>query len=156
MIGSDTCFPAVVTDTHGRHALLRVDRPLTGCGRCHEPGGCGGSLVAAQRAGRPVELRVVNTLGVIPGDRVLVEMSPGSILKTAALTYGCSTFLAILGAIFGAHFLGGDSAAVMGALLGLVTGVGISRLGDKFVKAPVMRPFHLTSISITPCHTEEI
>ena len=156
MIGSDTCFPAVVTDTHGRHALLRVDRPLAGCGRCHEPGGCGGSLVDARRAGSPVALRVVNTLGVIPGDRVIVEMSPGSILKTAALTYGCTTLLVILGAIFGAHFWGGDSAAVMGALLGLVVGAGVSRQGERLVRAPVMRPLHLSSNSITPCHSEEI
>lgn len=156
MTNSDTSFPAVVTDIHGHHALLRIDRPLAGCGRCHEPGGCGGGLVNARHAGGPVSLRVFNTLGVIPGDQVLVEISPGSILKTAALTYGSATLLAILGAILSTHFWNGDSAAVMGALLGLVAGAVISRQGQKLISLPVMRPLHPSSHLITRCPSEEI
>ena len=48
-------------------------RPQTGCGRCHEPGGCGGGMRNGD--GRVRHYRVSNAIGAGVGDRVLLVES---------------------------------------------------------------------------------
>jgi sigma-E factor negative regulatory protein RseC len=111
---------AVVSTLEGDLAVLDV-KPMTGCGRCLEPGGCGGGLSIGSTCVR--QYRVVNGIGAKPGDRVVVRIADGVILRAAWQAYGVPGLLAILGAALGYGLAGGEGAAVIGAACGLAVGI---------------------------------
>lgn len=102
----------MVVRLEGGDAWLEIlDRP-SGCGKCDSAGSCG----AESRL-----QRVPNSIGARVGDRVLVSVADGAVMKAAALAYLMPLALALFGAVVGAG-LGGDGTAVAGALAGL--GIG--------------------------------
>ena len=99
-----------------------------GCGRCEEPGGCGGRdiLSGGQNAEKRL-LRLENVLGVQPGDSVVIAMEESSILRAAAYAYMLPTVLTLLGAVIGMGVSSsriGDLGAFVGAVLGVSLGFG--------------------------------
>lgn len=88
-----------------------------GCGRCHEPGGCGGQSLT-QMLGPEKKYRVANLIGAQVGDRVVLLLDSGVVRQAAWLAYGLPLLLCLLGAVIG-QFLSGDGLAFVGALLGL-------------------------------------
>jgi sigma-E factor negative regulatory protein RseC len=106
---------AIVTAVEAGHAWLRFD-PDAGCGGCTKAAGCG----LGEGRGRP-EQRVRNTLGARVGDRVVVSVAEGAVLKAAWRGYGVPLSLVLLGAA-GGMAMGGEGIAVLGAVLGLAGG----------------------------------
>lgn len=113
----------VVKSVEGRMAQVEVARS-SGCGRCHEPGGCGGG---EQQVCRNV-YRLANDVDAKAGDEVWVSVSEGSVLKAALLAYGVPGASMFLGAVLATVTLGGDLSAFGGALLGLMFGYALLRL----------------------------
>lgn len=113
----------VVKSVEGRIAEVEVVRS-SGCGRCHEPGGCGGG---EQQVCRNV-YRLSNDVGAKAGDEVWVSIAEGSVLKAALVAYGVPGVSLFLGAVLAMATLGGDLAAFGGALLGLMFGYALLRL----------------------------
>lgn len=107
-----------------QHLLIEV-RPQSGCGRCHEPGGCGGGLINGD--GKP-ELRLPNTIRADQEDIVLVGVEDGSVLKGALSVYGIPGALMLTGAALGTALGASDAVAGIGALLGLTMGVTVLHL----------------------------
>lgn len=107
-----------------RARVLRVmgDRMLVesverGCGRCDEPGGCGGRGLESLKA-RVVE--VGNPLGACVGDYVELSVPGEAIVGLASRVY-----LLPLAGLIGGALLGGDSswalvASLSGAALGFL------------------------------------
>ena len=108
--------PGVVTAIDGEYALVRMDE--TGCGRCHEPGGCGGQNIAQMFCRQPRIYRILNSAKSRVGDRVTVVIASDAVRRSAFLAYGAPLLALFLGA-FGGLLLAGETGAIAGALVGL-------------------------------------
>jgi len=73
-----------VSRVENGQAIVEIVRSV-GCGRCHEPGGCGGVDISAGCRNSYV---LPNTIDARPGDQVLVVVAEGSVLRAVALAYG--------------------------------------------------------------------
>lgn len=102
----------------GQHVLVKL--APQGCGRCHEPGGCGGQSLTQMLSSEKV-YRVRNTIGAREGDTVVLLLDSELIRQAAWLAYGLPLVLCLAGAILG-QLLAGDLMAFGGALLGLLLG----------------------------------
>lgn len=118
---------ARVTRLDGDYAIVELTgRSGGGCGRCHEPGGCGGSAVIGQLFGpRRTSFRVPNVIGATPGEPVFVELGDGALLKVALMVYLLPVLLLVAGAFLGMALVpvSGDLAAAAGGAIGLALAV---------------------------------
>lgn len=103
----------------GDYAVVRMDE--TGCGRCNEPGGCGGQSIGRMFCSTPRTFRVRNPGLATVGDRVRVAIAEGAVRRTAILAYGLP-LLALFVCALGGKFLAGETGAMLGALVGLLGG----------------------------------
>ncbi len=109
-------------------AVVEVGPRATGCGRCHEPGGCGGGLLNLQEGTRARQFRLKNDIGARVGDQVLICAPDGSILISALLSYGLPLAMLILFSGLATWRFGSDGAALTGGLLGLAIGLLLLRI----------------------------
>lgn len=111
------------------HALVDVGI-ARGCGRCHEPGGCGGVNIASPMMAATRSLRIRNTIGARPGETVDVVIEEGLPLNAALRVYGLPLAGILLGAALGVAVTSsgnGDLLAALGALSGGVCGALVGR-----------------------------
>lgn len=111
---------AVVREIHG--ATAYVDVESGGCGRCHEPGGCGGQHLT-QALCSTKRFRVANALGAGIGDRVRLGIDEARLRSAAHRAYLMPLALFLAGALLGAPF--GSVPSVSGAFAGLLLAWGI-------------------------------
>ncbi|MCB1959588.1 MAG: SoxR reducing system RseC family protein [Rhodocyclaceae bacterium] len=117
---------AVVVRSDATSVWVKLSDPVAGCGRCNEPGGCGGARIA-HAFGRPSDIfRIDNTRGFVPGDAVVVSLRDGAALGAALTSYGIPTAGALLGVIV-ATWLGGETSAWLGLVAGLLMSYGVMR-----------------------------
>lgn len=111
--------PARVVRLQGDTAWVRVETPES-CGACGGKG-CGSSLYARMLHPREPEYAVDNPIAAQPGERVVIGIEDGAVLRAVVSAYLLPLALLTLGAVMGAFF--GEGAAVIGGLLGLLLGV---------------------------------
>lgn len=108
-----------------------------GCGRCNEPGGCGGVNIARPFAPVSRSVRVINDIEAQPGEAVGVVIEDGVPLQAALLAYGWPVLGVILGAALGAALASadnGDLLAAVGALAGGAVAVIFGRRRSKWIQ----------------------
>lgn len=103
----------------GDYAVVRMDE--AGCGRCNEPGGCGGQNIGKMFCSTPRTFRVRNPGQAAVGDSVRVAIAEGAVRRTAVLAYGLP-LLALFVCALGGKFLAGEPGAMLGAFAGLLGG----------------------------------
>lgn len=111
----------IVREIDGDDALVEVVD--TGCGRCHEDGGCGGKADLTCRA--PRRYRVDNRLGAAIGESVNIAINDGVISGLATRVYTIPLSAMLIGAILAGGLSGsshGEAPAIVGALTGLFAG----------------------------------
>ncbi len=109
---------AIVREINQADALVEVEQG--GCGRCHEPGGCGGLLQLTRMfCSTPKTYRVANEIGAGVGDLVTIAIAAGSVRRSANLAYVLPLTATIAGAVLG-MLLGDDPGAMLGGLAGLL------------------------------------
>lgn len=122
---------AVVTRAEAGEAWVRLSDRAGGCGRCDEPGGCGGaSLAHALKAPRQL-FRLPNGIEAEPGDRVRIRIEDGGPLRGAVLAYGLGVAMLVGGAAVGTWAAPPgqvDLLAALGAGGGLVASLLLNRL----------------------------
>ena len=93
----------------------------SGCGTC---GGQGRSSrrIAELFQRKPRHFLVECDLSLSPGDRVVVGIASGSVLKSALRAYGLPLGLMLMGALLAQAMQPGDGPALIGMLLGGVAG----------------------------------
>lgn len=117
---------AVVVRTEAATAWVRVDDRPSGCGRCNEPGGCGGARIS-YAFGRPNDVFKINCGAKFEaGDRVVLIIEDGAALTAALATYGAPTLGAILGAGLGT-WVAGDAGAAIGLIAGVLLALQLAR-----------------------------
>lgn len=127
----------VVGLAHG-YALLEVQDRQTGCGRCHEPGGCGGTLLSQMRPHKERSYRVLNSIDAAIGDRVVVTIPDGALWRASFTIY----LLPLLGVLAGAalgSLWGGESAAIVGSLLGLGAGILVLKRSESRANVAMLK-----------------
>lgn len=113
---------AIVARVEGEHAYVEVG--AGGCGRCHETGGCQSGILGQMFSSKPRQFRLVNRIGAVPGDHVVVRVEEGATLRAALAIYILPLIFLLLGAVAGAELDGHrDASAAQGALAGFVFGV---------------------------------
>jgi sigma-E factor negative regulatory protein RseC len=109
--------PGTITALDGDYAIVRMDE--TGCGRCHEEGGCGGNNIGKMFCSTPRTFRVLNPGHSVIGDHVTIVIAEGVVRRSAALAYGLPLLALIIGALAGS-VLAGEIGAILGSLGGLL------------------------------------
>lgn len=109
--------PGTITALDGDYAIVSMEE--TGCGRCHENGGCGGNNLSKLFCHAPRTFRVLNPGHSAIGDHVKIAISAGAIRRSATLAYGLP-LLALFAGALGGSALAGESGAIIGAIVGLL------------------------------------
>ena len=106
-----------ITAVNGDTAEVLMDE--TGCGRCHEEGGCGGNNLGKMLCASPRTFRVLNPGNSAVGDRVTVVIAEGAVRRSALLAYVVPLLALFIGAL-GGSALAGEFGAIIGAVSGLL------------------------------------
>lgn len=109
--------PGTITALDGDFATVLLDE--TGCGRCHEQGGCGGNTISTMFCSAPRTFRVLNPGKSAVGDRVNIAIAEGAVRRSVVLAYGLPLFSLFVGAL-GGSALAGEPGAIVGAVSGLL------------------------------------
>ena len=130
----------IVASVDGPYAEVRMEA-AAGCGRCHEEGGCGGNNLGSMLCRTPRAYRVLNPSSAQVGEHVSIVIAGGVLRRTAFLAYGLPLALLFLGALAG-NFVGGDLAAGLGALVGVLAGwLGAREIQRSRALDPGMQPY---------------
>ena len=109
----------------------------SGCGTCGGQG-CSSRRIAELFQRKPRNFLVDCDLALAPGDRVVVGIADGSVLKSALRAYGLPLALMLAGALLAQAALPGDGSALAGMLIGGAAGVLIAR-GGRAARPVVLR-----------------
>jgi len=109
----------------------------SGCGTCGGQG-CSSRRIAELFQRKPRLFLVDCDLSLSPGDRVIVGIANGSVLKSALRAYGLPLALMLAGALLAQAVLPGDGFAVLGMLAGGVIGWLFAR-GGRAARPVVLR-----------------
>ena len=109
--------PGVITAIDDKFALVLMDE--TGCGRCHEDGGCGGNNLGKMLCSAPRTFRVRNPGNFRIGARVHVAIAEGAVRRSAMLAYALPLLMLFVGASAGSA-IAGEPGAIVGAVAGLL------------------------------------
>lgn len=118
----------------------------SGCGTCGGQG-CSSRRIAELFQRKPRLFLVDCDLSLAPGDRAIVGIADGSVLKSALRAYGLPLGLMLAGALLAQAVQPGDGPALIGMLLGGMIGWLAGR-GGRTARPVVLRrenqpPFHL-------------
>ena len=110
------------------YASVRIHR-VDACHTCEAKGACH----ALGGAHKEITLNVENTQGARPGDRVVLSLPEVSVITASATVYLVPAAGLVVGAVLGpqagpAIGAGGDDAALIGAGIGLLLGLGLTRI----------------------------
>lgn len=100
-----------------------------GCGRCNEPGGCGGVNIARSFGGVARSVRVTNHIQALPGEAVAVVVDDGVPLRAALQVYGWPVLGILAGAAAGTLLASEGQGDWLAALGGLAGGVSLFLIG---------------------------
>lgn len=101
----------------------------SGCGTCGGQG-CGSRRIAELFQRQPRQFLVQSVLPLQPGDRVVIGIAAGSVLRAAGRAYGWPLLAMFSMALLAQQLWQHDGAAVVGAAGGGLLGHWLGRGGD--------------------------
>jgi sigma-E factor negative regulatory protein RseC len=118
---------AIVVRIEGQLTLVKPDQ--SGCGQCKGKG-CGASKLSQLFCKTPRHFHVKNSINANVGDKVIISIGDGVVLKGVGLIYALPLLLLVVGAFSGDYFAieQRDLYAAAGAAIGLVSGFIITKL----------------------------
>lgn len=131
---------ASVLSVEPGHAWV-APRPHSPCGQCDPVHGCRSLQLARMFALRSPRFRVLDPLGVAPGDKVLVAVPEKSLLHSAVLLYFLPVLALMLGAALASRW--GEAAAVAAGALALLSALGLVRLMGRRLAGDVRYQPHI-------------
>lgn len=141
---------AIVARIEGDQAYVEVAGAGSGCGRCHEDGGCQSGVLGQIFRHGPRQFRIANTIGAVPGEHVVIFAADGAMLRATLVAYLVPVALIIVGAFGGTAFVdaaSADAGALLGALLGLAMAAMAAYVIHKRPAWQAMRPILLRKSS---------
>ena len=125
----------VVLRVEGRFAWVDV-AVSQGCGRCNEPGGCGGVNIARPFGASSQAVRVSNEIGVQPGEQVGVLIDDGVPLRAALVAYAFPVLGVLAGAALGAAVASSGSVDLSAGVGAVVGGFAAALFGRRNAALP--------------------
>jgi sigma-E factor negative regulatory protein RseC len=117
-----------VVDVRGRYAWIATE-PRTACNSCSVRNGCGTSVLAKVLGRRNAPLRVINSIGVVAGDRVVIGVSESGLVRGSLAVY-CVPLAGLFAGGVASHYLfagiasvSADLASIPAALAGFAAGL---------------------------------
>lgn len=98
---------------------LEGDRAKVVLVRSDACGACAAKDMCHPSSGETMEMVVLNSAGAAPGDRVIVALPPGELLKASASAYLMPAVAAVVGGAIGWSRTGTDPGAIVGSVIGL-------------------------------------
>ena len=117
---------SLVDSSNGARAVVAVDL-ASACPRCAAGKGCGAGLFASGGSDRQVEATIRPGLDIAADDLVEIALAPDNLLQAAIIVYGLPMLGAVVAAAIAYALSLGDAAAAVAALLGLGSGLALSR-----------------------------
>lgn len=115
---------AIVVQIDGKHAFVQANQG-NGCGQCSGKG-CGSGKLSQLFCSKPRQFQVDNSVNARVGDKVIVSVAKGAVLRGIGLVYLLPLFLlfagATLGSLLAVQAEQRDIYAAIGALSGLAAG----------------------------------
>lgn len=111
---------AEVVETASNGIWVHAVEP-SGCGTCGGQG-CASRRIAQLFQRKPRNFLVDCDLSLSPGDRVVVGIAHGSVLRSALRVYGLPLGLMLAGALLAQALQPGDASALVGLVLGGTAG----------------------------------
>ncbi len=99
-----------------------VEVEVTGCARCAAGNGCGAGLLTAGSGFRQIRVAARDHADFQIGDTVQLSLSPGRLLRMAAIVYGLPLLTAVAAAAAALLLHLGDAKAAIVTLTGLLLG----------------------------------
>jgi sigma-E factor negative regulatory protein RseC len=127
---------AEVIKTAADGIWVRAVEP-SGCGTCGGQG-CASRRIAELFQRKPRHFLVDCDLSLSPGERIVVGIARGSVLRSALRVYGLPLGLMLTGALLAQVVQPGDGPALVGMLLGGMAGWLAAR-GGRSVRPVVLR-----------------
>ncbi|MBC2730698.1 SoxR reducing system RseC family protein [Thiobacillus sp.] len=127
---------AEVINTVSNGVWVQAVEP-SGCGTCGGQG-CSSRRIAELFQRKPRNFLVDCDLPLAPGDRVVIGIAHGSVLKSAMRAYGLPLGLMLAGALLAQAIQPGDGAALAGMLIGGAVGWLLAR-GGRTARPVVLR-----------------
>ena len=118
---------AEVTQTAFDGVWVKAVEP-SGCGTCGGQG-CSTRRIAELFQRNPRHFLVDSDFSLSAGDRIVIGIADGSVLKSALRAYGWPLGLMLAGALLAQGIHPGDGPALIGLLLGGVVGWQVVRRG---------------------------
>lgn len=129
--------------------LVRLEFEVHGgCGRCNEPGGCGGVSLAQPLCSKSKSMVVSDPIGLSVGDKVRVAIPDDFLSRGVTRTYVVSLVLFFAGSLLGAALLpdllpmrwqvSHDVGAMIGAGVGLIAAWAQLDISQR--RAPMVSP----------------
>jgi len=118
---------AIVVQVDGASTLVKPDQ--SGCGQCKGKG-CGASKLSQLFCRTPRQFQVENPINANVGDKVIVSIGDGVIMKGVGLIYVLPLLLLVVGAFLGNAITveQQDLYAAVGATIGLAAGFMMIKL----------------------------
>ena len=123
---------AVVVAVEGDDVLLQTQR-RSACQSCSVKQGCGTSVLAKVVGQRSSQIRIKNTLNAGLGDEVLLGLNEHALVQGSLMVYALPLVFMLVFAVVAEYWassqgLNTELMAVLGAVLGFVTALVITRL----------------------------
>jgi sigma-E factor negative regulatory protein RseC len=127
-----------ITAVDDDEATIRMDDD--GCGRCGEPGGCGGNRHGRLFCSTPRTFQVPNPDHFAVGQRVRVGVFAGALRRSAVQAYALPLLALLAGALTGS-VCANEAGAIGGAITGLFVGwLGLRRAQRRNLRDARLRP----------------
>ncbi len=123
----------VVINCAGEFADVETERKSS-CGGCSASGVCGAGVLAKVFGRRRSIVRVVNSIDAQAGDRVVVGLPDGALVRGSFVFYVVPLLTMIVGAMLGEAssvalgFASTEPFSIIGGLLGLICGMFLARI----------------------------
>ncbi|UCG39485.1 MAG: SoxR reducing system RseC family protein [bacterium] len=105
----ETASVVAVVGNNARVVMVRSEA----CGSCSAKSMC------HPTSGQSMEMEVRNPIGAVPGDKVVISLPPGDLLKASASAYLMPAAAAVAGGAIGWSRTGTDGGAIIGSAVGL-------------------------------------
>lgn len=118
---------ASVIDTRDGLALLETQRK-SACQSCSVQSGCGTSTLAKVVGRRSSQIVVDNTLGVKPGEQVVVAIEESALVQGSFLVYLLPLVIMLAAGVFAERVFESELITIISALAGLFISVFLVRI----------------------------
>ncbi|SIN90133.1 positive regulator of sigma(E), RseC/MucC [Sulfurivirga caldicuralii] len=112
----------------------------SGCSSCAAKGVCGSSVLETLFSNRHVPIRLPNTHNAQTGDMVELALPESALLRQSLWAYGVPLLGFIVGAMAG-QALDAELGAIVGSMLGLAGGFGLTRRFAAIQKPHIMKVY---------------